>query len=202
MKGILFFGDSITHGRGEKPSLGWVGRFKNDFEKKDKYNVAYNLGIPGDTSTKLLNRIEIETKNRIQYLRDGDEFTIVISIGINDSRGINHPKNYETPIEKFEKNIIKIIEISKKYTNNIKLISITPVDESLVNPYEQTYFSNTKIRTYNKIIERHAKKNKIEYIDLYSKLIIIKYTKLLEDGIHFNKKGYKKIYELIRKEII
>jgi hypothetical protein len=45
MKGILCFGDSITFGRGEMPSIGWVGRLKNYYEKQDFYNCVFNLGI-------------------------------------------------------------------------------------------------------------------------------------------------------------
>lgn len=80
MFGILCFGDSIIHGRGELPSIGWVGRLKLEFERKDFYNLVYNLGVPGDSSTTLLKRFEIEIKNRVLYKRESDKFVILIRI--------------------------------------------------------------------------------------------------------------------------
>ncbi|MGM5484950.1 MAG: SGNH/GDSL hydrolase family protein [Nanobdellota archaeon] len=67
MHAVLAFGDSITFGRGVVPSRGWTNSLKEYFESKDFYNVLYNLGIPGDSSTDLLKRFETEAKARIQY---------------------------------------------------------------------------------------------------------------------------------------
>ncbi|NQZ84783.1 MAG: hypothetical protein HRU03_03610 [Nanoarchaeales archaeon] len=201
MNAILCFGDSITYGRGEQPARSWVGRLKQDFEIKDKYNVVYNLGIPGDTSTKLLKRIETEIKNRVHYIREDDKFTIIISIGINDSIGILTPKNIQTKEKQFIKNINELIEISKKYTPNIILLSQTPVNEKLVCPYENTYFSNEMIKKYNQIIEEVSNINKLKYIDIFNPILKLNYIELLEDGVHFNSKGYNEMYKIIKDEL-
>lgn len=202
MFGILVFGDSIVQGRGEVPSFGWTGRLKKDFESKDYYNVLYNLGIPGESSTYLLKRFEIEIKNRINYIRDKDKFIILIGIGINDSRGLGLPSNNETPIEQFNKNIKELINIAKKYTSNVALISLTPVDESLVNPYENTYFNNELVCKYNKIILDNVEKAECDFIDVYQYLINLNYEKLLQDGLHPNSEGYKKMFNFIKSKLI
>lgn len=64
MFGILCFGDSITVGRGELPNIGWVGRLKNEVEGRECRSV-YALGIPGDTSKDLLQRMDVECKSRM-----------------------------------------------------------------------------------------------------------------------------------------
>jgi len=60
MFSIAVFGDSITFGIGDTENKrGWVGRLREYFEPKAKYNALYNLGIPGNkTSNDILSRID------------------------------------------------------------------------------------------------------------------------------------------------
>lgn len=201
MYALLCFGDSITHGRGESPNLGWVGRLKENFESRDYYNAVYNLGIPGEISTDLLKRIEVEAKSRIRYIREGDRFVIIIAVGLNDSRGIESPDNTQVPIEIFEKNIEEMYNISNKYTKDIVFISPTPVNENLVNPYENTYLSNTLIKKYNLAIKKLAEKHSLNYIDIFDKLDNNDYISNLGDGLHPNSKAYNLMFELVKDEL-
>ncbi|MBR9692023.1 hypothetical protein GOV06_04505 [Candidatus Woesearchaeota archaeon] len=196
MKSILVFGDSIVFGRGEFPNIGWVGRLKKDFEKKF-HDCVFNLGIPGETSTTLLKRFETEAKARIKYKYPGDKFTIMIVVGINDSRAVKYPNKLQTKQISFRKNILKLIQISKKYTKHIILVGITPVNEKLTNPFEDTYFTNSRIKEYNEIIKKISKVKKVKFIELFSKFD----NKLLVDGVHPNKKGYELMYKIIKKSI-
>ena len=68
MFSILAFGDSITYGLGATRYIGWAEQLKKYFQTEE-YNYLYNLGIPGDTSADLLERIEIEANARIDYKR-------------------------------------------------------------------------------------------------------------------------------------
>ncbi|MBL7051148.1 hypothetical protein ISS04_03215 [Candidatus Woesearchaeota archaeon] len=201
MYGILVLGDSISYGRGEFLNLGWAGRLKKDFESKDPYNCLFNLGIPGDTSTTLLNRFEIEISSRIRPIYPGDKFIIMIAVGVNDSRGINSPTNNQTKKEEFKKNITELIKIAKEYTKNVIILGLTPVDETITNPFEDTYFLNDIIHEYNKILEESTK-NKAVFIDLFDELIKLDYKELLADGLHPNKEGYEKIYQIIKNSLV
>ena len=202
MFGILVFGDSITFGCGENPHQGWVGRLKNNFETKGEHNNLFNLGIPGNTSRGLLYRFETEIISRVKYIRSQDKFIIIIAIGINDSKAKNSPNAIVIKPKLYKDNIKKVVKIANKYTSKIVLIGLTPVDEKLTNPYENTYFTNKCIQKYNNILIELANKEKILYIDIFNELIKANHVKLLVDGLHPNKKGYDKMYNIIKNSLI
>lgn len=201
MFGILVFGDSIASGRGESPNIGWAGRLKKYFEPRGFHNCLFNLSIPGDTSTDLLKRFETETKARVKYFYPKDKFIILIAVGLNDSRGINSPNKLQTKPDLFRNNIGKIIKIAKKYTKHIAVVGLTPVDEKLTNPFETTYLTNKRVKECNQILKESAKKEKVKFIELFSKIAKMNYQKLLVDGLHPNKKGYEEIYKIIVSSI-
>lgn len=200
MKGIICLGDSITHGRGEQPNKGWAGRLKEDFENENEFHVFYNLGIPGDTTTNLLKRMPTELKYRAKYVWPGDWYKVIIAIGINDTRIFENKKNNETKKSDFKKNIKKIIQIAKKHTKQVYVIGITPVDEKITTPFENTYFYNKTIKEYNKVIKDVSKEEKVQFIEVYDEFK--NYSKLLSDGVHPNKKGYELMYKIISKKVI
>jgi lysophospholipase L1-like esterase len=202
MFGILVCGDSISFGRGEMPSIGWSGRLKTYVESQGFHNCVFNLGIPGDTTTTLLKRFDTEIKYRIKYIRDGDKFIIILAIGINDLRGIRSPNKLETTPKQFGRNIKKLINIAKKYTKHIVIIGLTPVNEKITTPFEDTYFTNKRVQEYDLILKKSAQESKVHYIKLFKAIFKLKYVKLLVDGVHPNKKGYNKIYSIIKKFLI
>lgn len=200
MFGILAFGDSIVFGRGVVPSTGWANKLKKYLESKDFYNVFYNLGIPGESSTTLLRRFETECKARIEGTWPGSKFVIILGIGMND---IFYKKTPESPSTKpavFEKNMLKLIKSAKKYTKNIVFVGITPVDEKLTKPWEGCFYTNDIIKQYNDIIFNSCKDTGVLFIDIFNKMP--GYQKLLVDGVHPNDKGYAKMYEIIKKFLI
>ena len=202
MFGILVCGDSISFGRGESPNISWVGRLKNYFEPRDFYNNVFNLGVPGDVTTNLLVRFETEINARINYTRPENKFIIMLAIGLNDSRGVNSPNNVKIKLPVFEKNIIKLIKIAKEYTNQVVVIGLTPVNEDLTTPYENTYLSNKRLQEYDKILENSAMKYKVHYVNILNTITKLNYKKLLVDGVHPNKKGYDELYKIIKKYLI
>lgn len=201
MFGILAFGDSITYGRGEQPMQGWVGRLKNDFEAQDKYNGVYNLGIPGDTSTELLKRIEIELTSRARYKRPEDTYTVLIAIGTNDAKSVGTPEGHKTPPDVFEKQVTKIVSIAKEHAQTVVLIGLTPVDEARTNPYEQTYLTNKKQQKYDAILQKVSEEQSLLFIDVYTPFSDQNYPELLDDGLHPNTKGYDLLYDIINEEL-
>lgn len=198
MLGILSFGDSVTFGRGDNVSGGWVGRLKKYFEAKDYYNALFNLGIPGDTSSGILKRIGIESDARIDNTWKGSKFVYIIGIGTNDIRFVGGSENQFISSKKFEKNIMKIIEIAKKYSRDIIFLGIPPVDEEKTKPYEGDFYLNNRIEEFNNIIRACCRDEEIYFLDMYDQLINLNYKNLLGDGIHPNAEGYEKMYELIK----
>jgi len=205
MIGIIIFGDSISFGKGEFPKIGWPGRLKNYFETKDKdiRNRIYNLGVSGYTSYSLLNRIESEINARINFAYPDDRFIVMVAVGINDCIGVGSPKNIQTKPEFFERNIKEIVKKIKKYTDDIILVGLLPVDENKTNPYGgNMYLINEVINKYNDIIKKCSSLEDVFFIDLYKNFIVKNYYLYFYDGVHPNQKGYDLIYSIIKDFII
>jgi acyl-CoA thioesterase I len=201
MKGILCFGDSITHGRGEMPGIGWVGRLKEYYESQDFYNCVFNLGIPGNTSEDMLERFDVEAKARVIYRRPDSEYIMTISVGTNDIGGEGSPEAVVVDKEQFRKNILSLISKAKEFTEKLVFISTLPVDDSK-SPVGGLYFTNKKQEEYNDIVKECCEKEKVLFLDLYSDWIKIDYLELLVDGIHPNDKGYELMYKQIKEFLI
>lgn len=190
---ICIFGDSITWGAGDPQNGGWVNRLQNYFEAQDNDIGIYNLGVCGDSTSDLLERIEIEAKSRKANL-------IVFAIGINDAQFIHSANSNRVSDEDFESNIGKLFEIARKFTPKIIFVGLTPVNESKTKliPWntDKTY-TNERISKFDRIIKDFCLKNNLKYIpvnDLLSKDDLI-------DGLHPNVKGYIKMFKRIRPEI-
>ncbi len=195
---ILCFGDSITYGAGEMPAKGWVGRLKDYFEKKDQYNAVYNLGFRGHTTKDLLIRFDTELKTRARIRRPTDHFTIIVAIGMNDSRIWFNGKE-ETTLPKFKSNINKLIKIAKKYSKDIVFLSLTPVNDELAKEFDgESAFSNERIQKYNSTLQESCKTSNISFLDLFKPMKKENYHKLLKDGLHPNSKGYDSMYQKIK----
>jgi lysophospholipase L1-like esterase len=201
MKGILCLGDSITHGRGEMPSTGWVGRLKNYYESQEFYHCVFNLGIPGNTSKEMLNRIDVEAKARAIYHRPDSEYIMTISVGTNDIGGKGSPEAVIINPKKFRKNILSLIKKARKYVQKVVFIGTIPVDESK-NPIGDLYFTNKKQEDYNQIVRECCEKENVLFLDLYSKWIEMDYLNLLYDDVHPNSNGYELMYEQIKEFLI
>ncbi len=113
---ICIFGDSITWGAYDPDGGGWATRIRNYFEAQNQDVDVYNLGISGDSTADLINRIEREAKPREPDL-------IVFAIGINDAQFIHSTGNPRISAAKFQDNLEKILSIAKKFTSNLVVIT-------------------------------------------------------------------------------
>lgn len=202
---VLVFGDSITYGAWDSEG-GWVQRLRKklDFEQikdSDKFYLVYNLGISGETSTDLLNRIKQEAIARREG--DGKEGdVIVIQIGGNDSSILSgKPK---TTLLKFEKNIRKIIAIGRKISKKVVFVGMTPAYEDKTMPVSwnpNLYYDNNSRRKYGNALKQICKKEKVLFIDIFEKFYKSNYINLLEDGLHPNSKGHLLIFRIVSAKL-
>ncbi|MDE5996114.1 MAG: hypothetical protein K2G56_04280 [Eubacterium sp.] len=173
----VLVGDSITEGY----------THTEFFEKytKETGTPVYNRGISGDTSDRLLERLEktvlnIKPKN------------IVLLIGTNDL-GVG------ADIDFIAENVEKIIEQSKKRCKNINIIleSVYPVNTKI---NKQGRRKNSDILFLNEKLKAVAEKQKISFVDLYAALsdkngmFNAEYT---YDGLHANAKAYEMITKAV-----
>jgi lysophospholipase L1-like esterase len=202
MRQILIFGDSITYGAWDKEG-GWVQRLRKFLDEKnlmypDFYCLVYNLGISGNNSEDLLKRFEFETKQR---LKEDEETIIIFAIGINDSQFVYSENKHRVPVDKFKENIQKLIQLAQKYSSKIIFVGLTPVDETKTTPIPwntDISYKNKYIQKYNETIKTICRKNKTYFIEIFEKLKELNYQELLDDGLHLNSSGHKKIFEIIK----
>ncbi|MDD4983337.1 MAG: GDSL-type esterase/lipase family protein [Candidatus ainarchaeum sp.] len=189
---ICVFGDSFAVGASDHKKGGWADQLKIHFLKTNDEVVVYNLGIHGNITNDLVARFgEIKTRN---------PDIIIFQIGINDSSCRNNGKNPRTTLEQFEKNIIKLISLSKKAkTKQIIFLGISRVIDSMVQPYlyspNKTHFSNLRIETYDSLLQKLCKKNKVQYLETAS---LLSQSELKYDGLHPGPKYHKRVYEKVK----
>jgi len=199
---VLIFGDSIGQGFYDDIDGGWAqilqkSYFSEKIAGKSDVNIL-NLSISGDTSTKVLARLEQEIASR----DNGEDLVIILAIGVNDSYEKNGKRC--TSEEEFEQNILKLIKLVKQH-GRILVIGCTSCVESRVQPTawnDTLYYSNKLLEAYEQILSESVKKEGEKFLPLwkasYEKQQI---EETMPDGLHPNNIGHKLIAELVRPEL-
>lgn len=192
----LFFGDSITYGEYDGIFGGWVDILKR--YALQKYNegnnelILFNLGIGGETTEGLLNRMSHEMKARNSV--DGN--IIFIGYGANDLA--KKDENQLVNPEQFKTNIEIAVQNAKQYSKDIFLVSILPLSENIDSKVSPTgkVRTNEDVLIYNQILKTIATENSLNYIDFHSAFLHDKEILLSKDGVHPNEKGYGLMAEI------
>ncbi|MFH0700942.1 MAG: GDSL-type esterase/lipase family protein [Candidatus Woesearchaeota archaeon] len=188
---ICVFGDSTCSEESDYGYKNWVALLRSNFDTEDS---IFNLGISGETTQGLLQRIEVECLAR-------EPEVIIICTGANDSRFVNiTPESVATPEDEFKDNVEQIIALCKEFTSKIIWIGNTPAVETKTTPtiWSSTeYFVNSSLKRYNYFIKEICLKEKVIFIDLFEKWLKLDYKSILdeEDGLHPNEEGYRLMYQ-------
>ena len=192
---ICIFGDSITWGAVDPENGGWVARLRSYFETNDDYDIAvYNQGVSGDNSGDLLIRFNVECTAREPQI-------IIFAIGTNDSQYILSRDNPRVSLEKFQNNLVTLINQAKKFSDKIVLVGLTKVDESKMMPTPwatEKFYDNDNITRYNSVIEKVCAESGLPFINLLDLLEISD----LDDGLHPNSEGHKKMFLRIKEFLL
>ncbi len=190
----IIFGDSIAWGAFDLFNGGWVEQYKTSLFP-DKENFVYNCSVSGNTSTNVLYRIKQEIIGRID---PDDDLRIIFAFGINDA-GKRDQKHLVT-LETFKGNLLEIIKIVKKYTDDIHVVGLTPVNESLSTPVawdDHLFYENDSINTYDENLKAFSSLFGLNYIPMSSVLT----HDDLADGTHPNASGHTKMFQHISAKI-
>lgn len=202
---ILVFGASNTYGAWD-PKGGWVGRLRELFDEKNIKEqllatgnpiFLYNLGIPGDNAEGIAQRLEYETEQRA----DPEENNIfIVQVGLNDSLFDNKAESLERSPKEFQEDVEKIIRKAGRFSDKIIFVGTLPVDERVDPiPWLEGYsYKNEYVEEYNEIAKSACRINGADFIEIFQKFKGTDFRELLEDGVHGNAKGHKKIFEEIR----
>ena len=151
---------------------------------KSSSQAVYNRGISGDTTDRLLERLQenvlnIKPKN------------IVLLIGTNDiGRGL--------PLSASIENLESIIKSTKEYCPDVNFIieAVYPINENMRDRFEKR--SNKKINEMNKEFIKLCEKHNCVWLDFTDKLkdkngnLKNEYT---YDGLHINALAYELVAE-------
>lgn len=169
----IFIGDSLTHGYGVKPGLGWVELLvENHCLPKDK---VYNYGKDGDTLQGILNRIEV------MKLSSRD---LVCVMGASNDLLMGRSADY--CLGKMIK-IIKFIQARGSFL----VVGLPPHFE--VDVYDQ----NDILKAYKDDLKGYCQTHRIPYIDFYRVLRAASDANqvVFSGDVHPNEVGYQLMYE-------
>mgnify|MGYP001428462749 CR=1 FL=1 len=174
---VVFMGNSIT----ENWSTFRPGFFQN--------NSFLNRGISGQTTPQMLIRFKPDVVNLKPK-------AVVILAGINDIAGNTGPME----IENIAENIFSMSEIAEANNITVYICSVLPAKDF---PWSPGLNPAEKVVKLNAILKDYCEKNKIQYVDYYSKmedgnggLKVPEYT-TEDDLVHPNLSGYKVMEEVI-----
>lgn len=202
---VLVFGDSISQGFFDKNG-GWVASLerhyhRDGFVQGSDFKTFFNLSISGDFSRNVLKRLDSELEAREW---PGEDKIIIFAIGTNDSHFYSDGKN-EVEVDIFTENIIKIIDIAKRFGTKILFVGLSPVVDAMLNPSSwnsDICFSTDRIKLFNDIIAEVSTKNNVEFVDIHSRFVALSDREVLfEDGLHPNAAGHELIYKTVLPQL-
>ncbi len=196
---IIALGDSLVYGYGDPVFGGWVEQLRRQWMSPDsKGHVLYNLGIRGDTVTKVQGRLEHEFNFRGE-LRNRYPDLIILSVGVNDSPRLLHKDgknvtNYNDFILQMD-----MLLAQAKLLANVLFIGMIPVDESKMPFLKCFYFNHRDQFSYKEVTKSLCQKHNIPYLDTFDMWISRGEnwwrSRLSSDGLHPNEKGYGSLLE-------
>lgn len=171
---IVFLGNSITDG----------GNFEELFKRED----VKNRGIRSDAIPGVLKRLDQVT--------DGHPKKIFLLIGIND---VSHGLSVDKLAERYENLVEEILKRSPQ--TKLYLQSIMPINNDF-GVYKGLKGKENTVLQFNERIKAIAKKNNLEYVDLWPMLADSKgklNKRFTNDGLHLTGPGYRAWTDGIRK---
>ena len=178
---VVFLGDSLT-----------------SMYQVEDYFTSHNVinsGVSGESTNEVMTSL----KERVFIYNPSKVF---ILIGTNDFDEENHgPYNEDVTIENI-RTIIKEIKTNRKFAE-IYVESVYPInnsDDDRIKHWLIGDRNNDSISSLNKRIKKLAKEEKINYVNVYDKLLNedgllnIDYT---TDGLHISETGYEVITNVI-----
>ena len=187
---VACIGNSITDGFGIDMATqqGYPARLQRLLG--NGYHVK-NFGVSGRT---MLNKGDLPYQNELAW-RDALAFRpdiVIIKLGTNDSK----PENWQYN-KGFTDDLQLMVDALKANKNNPRIILCTPIPA--FNPTWNIHDS-VIVNGITPIINKVAKKNKLQVIDLHT-LYAHDGDKMLNDAIHPDAKGALRMAEIIAKAL-
>ncbi|MBD2297779.1 G-D-S-L family lipolytic protein [Nostoc sp. FACHB-87] len=200
---IVALGDSIVYGFGDPERGGWVEQLRRWWMLPSSAgHVLYNLGVRGDRTQQVAQRLEVEFRHRGE-LRNRVPDLIILSVGVNDSARLGRPngKNY-TDFATFEADIAHLLDLAQQLCP-VLFVGMTPVDETKMPFLDCFYFNHTDQHRYKEATRLACQQRQIPYLDIFDQWIGRGETWLRQrmnaDGLHPNTLGYQALLDDVLK---
>lgn len=194
----LLFGASTTFGEKDFKHGGWQERLRSVIDAEEGHRAFCNLAISGDTTREVLARMKAESLARIRD-KSKDEWTILLSLGTNDSR--MEDGEQKVPEDEFKTNVKKILDLADSSVGQVLWVGGNPVLEDVCNPWKgkEIYFINERIKLYGAMAKEVCDAAGVPFIALFDQLAARDDLRELydADGLHPNARGHEVMFELI-----
>jgi lysophospholipase L1-like esterase len=196
---IVVLGDSLVYGFGDPEGGGWVERLRRLWMSPESTgHVLYNLGVRGDRTNSVAQRLEVEFRHRGE-LRNRVPDLIILSVGINDSArlGRSDGRNY-TDFPAFEAEITSLLDMAQQLCP-VLFVGMVPVDEAKMPFVDCLYYNHADQYLYKEATKIACNQRRIPYLDVFQQWMERSKTwrtqRLSEDGLHPNTLGYQSLLE-------
>ena len=126
---VIAFGDSIIYGYGDPVNGGWVEQLRRQWMGVASGHVLYNLGVRGDTTAHVNQRLEQEFLLRGE-LRNRIPDLMILSVGVNDSARVAKREGRSiTDYDRFTLEMVNLLDKAQTLCPVI-FVGMVPVDES------------------------------------------------------------------------
>ena len=183
---VACIGNSITdgYGIGMAPVKGYPAQLQKKLG--DGYEVK-NFGVSART---MMNKGDLSYMNELAW-RDAKAFNpniVIVKLGTNDSKTHNWAKG----ADEYRQSMQAMIDTLKALPSNPKIYLCSPIP-AVKDSW--TISDSIIVNGEMPIIQKLAKKNKCQFIDLHT---LFNYKDMMQrDGIHPNAKGAAKMAEII-----
>jgi lysophospholipase L1-like esterase len=198
---IVALGDSLVYGYGDPEKGGWVEQLRRWWMLPDSPgHVLYNLGVRGDRTQQVAQRLEVEFRHRGE-IRNRVPDLIILSVGVNDTPRLGRPtgKNY-TDFTQFELEIASLLDQAKQLCP-VLFIGMVPVDESKMPFLDCLYYNHSDQYRYKEATRLACQQRQIPYLDIFDQWMQRdenwRKQRITTDGLHPNTLGYQDLLEAV-----
>lgn len=188
---VFIIGDSISIGYCPYLRKYLKGKFQYSRKRGVKealWNLDIKMGANGGDSSLVLKYLRGNHSHK--EIPEVDYF--LFNCGLHDIKTNPISKKKQTPLLKYGKNLLLILQKLNRFADHVIWINSTPVNDTRHNTRCKDFFRyNKDLLVYNSVAKNIMQKHNIPIIDLYS------FTRkcghnLFTDHIHFKKTIYLK----------
>lgn len=196
---IIALGDSLVYGFGDPEKGGWVEQLRRWWMLPDSSgHVLYNLGVRGDRTQQVAQRLEVEFRHRGE-LRNRVPDLIILSVGVNDTARLARPNGRNhTDFALFESEIAALLDQAQQLCP-VLFVGMVPVDEAKMPFLDCFYFNHADQYRYKEATRIACNQRQIPYLDIFDQWMARgeawRNKRLSEDGLHPNTLGYQSLLE-------